>query len=349
MSEVQQWRSRASQDGSEHTYSKQLKNADNMSNYTSKKDEFENISEGDAFTKHKDKIQEYHIKDAKYRQKEVKLKKENDYLKQKLLSLNMKVSKVEEHRAQDAEALIEQEDKLSNLKGKYRKSDNPNEVVKTKKQIQALAKQENTTRAEIRKWAEGTSRIHEEVSELAPSFYEDLRKLKFHGDKAMNEVLLRQINIYIERLLDKSKEFEKLKAEKLAQNKELRAKLKTKYDDHDQLKIDAIEDYKSLYILRRKLNFYETDYIIEREETDKLKQSGTKATRTSKSIITDKKSLLNETGTSIFDNGIVTASEVEEMEVDRRNTDILAKLRERLEQTKHKDIDIQKIIEKLPQ
>lgn len=227
-------------------------------------------------------------------------------MKQEIRKLEIKIDKIEEHKAQDAEALLEQEDKLSKLKGRYRASDNPNEVAKIKKNIQSLFKQENEVRKEARKCAEGTTRIHEQVSELAPAFYEELRKLKFYGDKAMNEVLLRQIHIYVERLLDKSKEFEKLKEEKLKQNKDVRVKLKEKYDDIDQLKADVVVDYKNLYCLQRKLNFYETDYIIERGEKDKIKQSGSKASKFSKSIITDGRSMMNETGSGVFDNGIIT-------------------------------------------
>jgi hypothetical protein len=304
-----------------------------------------NVSEGELFLQHKEKIQEYHIKDAKYKQRNVKLQKQNDYLTKKLSKLNLTVNKLEEHRAQDAEALLEQEDKLSNLKGRYRKSDNPNEVVKIKKNIQSCIKQENAARAELRKCAEGTTKVNEQVTQLAPSFYEDLRKLKFYGDKAMNEVLLRQINIYVDRLLDKSNEFEKLKVEKLEQNKALRLKLKEKYADHDQLKVDAIEDYCTLYTLQRKMNFYETDYIIDREQGGDVTQAGNK---TSKSMTANQKSMMNETGASVFESGIVTVTEQEQFEVERRNTDILSKLRERLDQTKHKDLDIQKVIDKLP-
>lgn len=39
----------------------------------------------------------------------------------------------------------------------------------------------------------------------------------------------------------------------------------------------------------------------------------------------------------------------EQNEVNERNTDILARLRERLLETEYKDVDIQKLIEKLPQ
>jgi hypothetical protein len=78
-----------------------------------------------------------------------------------------------------------------------------------------LNKQENDHLKEIKKCAEGTSRIHQEVVSLCPEFYNELRKLKFYGDKNMNEILLRQIDIYVARLLEKSEEFEKLKTEKI--------------------------------------------------------------------------------------------------------------------------------------
>ena len=43
--------------------------------------------------------------------------------------------------------------------------------------------------------AESTE-VHEMLSELIPEFYVKLRSLKFHGDKKMNELLLKQINIF---------------------------------------------------------------------------------------------------------------------------------------------------------
>jgi len=361
MTTMEPWRSPNSPDLSAGSYSKHAKNADNFSAYSSRKAATENLSENELLAKQREKIQEWYIKDAKYRQRETELQRQNDYLKKQITKLEMKVEKLEEHRAQDAEALLDQEDKLSKLKGRYRKTDNPNEVDKINKSIQALTKQENDTFIEIKKWTDGTTRIHDQVSELAPKFYENLRQLKFHGDKAMNEILLRQINIYIERLLDKSMEFEKLKLDiskhwqsakpkdQIADsNRSLRLKLKDKYQAHDQLKKDTIEDNKQLYSLQRKLNFYETDYMIEREENDKSNKSNGKSPQFSKSIISEKKSIINETGVNVFNSKIITQAEQEEVEVGRRNEEILYRLRERLEQTKHKDFDIQKLIDKLP-
>lgn len=48
---------------------------------------------------------------------------------------------------------------------------------------------------------------------------------------------------------------------------------------------------------------------------------------------------------SVFENRGVAG---EQNEVNRLNTDILQRLRERLLETKHRDTDIEKLIEKLP-
>lgn len=66
---------------------------------------------------------------------------------------------------------------------------------------------------------------------------------------------------------------------------------------------------------------------------------------TTKSIITDRKSVMDQTNMSVFENRGVVG---EQNEVNRLNTDILQRLRERLLETKHRDTDIQKLIEKLP-
>lgn len=63
-----------------------------------------------------------------------------------------------------------------------------------------------------------------------------------------------------------------------------------------------------------------------------------------KSIAADK-SLTFKTDMSVFESRGVAG---EQKEVSRRNEEILARLRERLEETTHKDVDIQKLIEKLP-
>lgn len=136
----------------EGEYDENNNNMDPMTPYSNKQSDIDHISEAElsSIMKNKKTIQEYQIKDAKYRQKEDRLQKQNDYLKMKLATLKLKITKLEEHRAQDAEALIDQEDKLSRLKGRYRTSDNPNEINKVKKNIQTSVKQENQVRGEIR-------------------------------------------------------------------------------------------------------------------------------------------------------------------------------------------------------
>lgn len=66
---------------------------------------------------------------------------------------------------------------------------------------------------------------------------------------------------------------------------------------------------------------------------------------TTKSIITDRKSVMDQPNMSVFENRGVVG---EQNEVNRLNTDILQRLRERLLETKHRDTDIEKLIEKLP-
>ena len=87
----------------------------------------------------------------------------------------------------------------------------------------------------------------------------------------MNEILLRQIHIYVEQLQEKSKEYTKQKQSAFEDNQNLRKKLLEKYKDFEQLKNDTLEDHKQWFALQRKLNFYETDFMIEREEMDKTR------------------------------------------------------------------------------
>jgi hypothetical protein len=72
------------------------------------------------------------LKDANYRKKEIKLQRDQTYLKRQLNKAKLDIEKQEEHREQDAEALLDQENKLSKLKGRYRNVENPNEVNKIK-------------------------------------------------------------------------------------------------------------------------------------------------------------------------------------------------------------------------
>lgn len=66
---------------------------------------------------------------------------------------------------------------------------------------------------------------------------------------------------------------------------------------------------------------------------------------TTKSIITDRKSVMDQASMNVFENRGVAG---EQNEVNRLNIDILQRLRERLLETKHRDTDIEKLIEKLP-
>lgn len=242
---------------------------DDLSVASSRVADYENLNASEIISDHREKIQKLQLKSANYSQRENTLKRDNDYLKKQLSKLKMTVEKLEEHREQDAESLLAQEQKLSNLKGKYRASENPNETAKTKKNLVKLTKEENEVLKEVKTNLDTVTGIHRDLADIVPQLYEQLRKLKFYGDKQMNEILLRQINIYVEQLNDKAKEYEKQKQAKFEENKALRQKLKEKYQIHEQLKTDCIEDYKQWFGLQRKLNFYETDFMIEREEQEK--------------------------------------------------------------------------------
>lgn len=271
MIEREAWKSPAKTDMSVGTFSRHAKNNDNISVTGSKKTDYENMSATEVIADQREKIQKLQLKSANYRQKENKLKRDGEYLKKQVTKLEVTIEKLEEHREQDAEALLEQEQKLSQLKGKYRNTENPNETAKVKKNIQTVTKEENQVLKDIKGMLDSVYNVHKQLAEIVPGFYEQLRTLKFYGDKQMNEILLRQIHIYVEQLQDKAKEYEKQKIAKYEENKELRKKLKEKYEEHEQLKIDTVEDYKHLYGLQRKLNFLETDFMIEREEQDKIK------------------------------------------------------------------------------
>jgi hypothetical protein len=266
MSATEQWVSPQS-DQSAGTYSKNTKNTGNMSMSSAKRSELENMSQGAIVTEHRDLIQ----KSANYRQKKIKLKRDNDYLKKQLEKFELQIEKLEEHRDQDAEALLAQEEKLSQLKGRYRVSENPNEITKTNKAITKLAKEENPVLKEVKGRLENTTEYFRELADAAPAWYEQLRKLKFYGDKQTNEILLRQIHIYVEQIQEKAKDYSKHKITNYDDNQNLRSKHREKHKEHELLKDDTLEDYKQWFGYQRKLNFYETDFMIEREEIDKTK------------------------------------------------------------------------------
>jgi chromosome segregation ATPase len=271
MSEVLPQRSSNKRNDTTGTYTDHVKNADDISMSSKAKTDYENLSATEVITDQREKIQKLQLKSANYSQKQNKLKRDRDYLRKQINKLTMTVGKLEEHREQDAEALLAQEQKLAQLKGKYRSYDNPSETAKVKKSIQKITKEENAILKEVKFDLEKNMNTFNGLAELVPQFYEELRKLKFYGDKQMNEILLRQINIYVDQIRGRAEDYEKKKIAKFEENKKLRLQLKEKYTEHDQLKEDTVEDYKNLHLLQRKLNFYETDFIIEREESEKLK------------------------------------------------------------------------------
>ena len=68
--------------------------------------------------------------------------------------------------------------------------------------------------------------------------------------------------------------------------------------------------------------------------------------RGSKSLMSQSKSSMDHSSTSLFENRGLAG---EKNQVSELNFDILARLREKLEETEYKDDDMQKLIEKLPQ
>lgn len=264
MSTTEKWRS----PDFEGSYSRQSKEPDQASEATSRKSDFDNLSQTAIIEENREKIRKLQLKSANYKQKEIKLKRDKDYLKKQLEKLETTVEKLEEHRIQDAEMLLHQEAKLAELKGRYRTSENPNEIKKTKGSITKFTKEESKLLKEAKGKLEITTGNYSELAQLVPEMYENLRKLKFYGDKQMNEILLRQISIYVEQLQEKAKEYSKQKIASLEDNKNLRIKLKQKYDEYEQLKEDTLVDYKQLFECNRRLNNYETDFIIDKEGID---------------------------------------------------------------------------------
>lgn len=218
------------------TYSRQGRDQNAPSVTGSRRSEIDSTSIAETISDYRDKINQLQLKLANYRSQEAKLMRDNRFKKKQAEKNELEAKKLEEHQEQDADALLEQEEKLSKLKGRYRVTDNPNEVVKIKKNIAKVAKEENEVIKDIHKTADSIGNIYSDIAVLLPKFYEELCKLKFYGDKQMNEILLRQIYIYVEQLQEKAKDYDKNKNDKLEENNGLREKLKSKYSDHDQLK-----------------------------------------------------------------------------------------------------------------
>ena len=145
------------------------------------------------------------------------------------------------------------------------------------------------------------------------------------GDKKMNEILLKQINIFQQRLIDTPCDADKQKD-----------KYTTQYDDvqereayFTELKDDCIQDALTLYGLQRRMKFVDAEF----ERQDQVSENRQKLERTVPSQIETKK---------------LGQRSVEEYEAQQRADEILSRLRDRLEATPLKDLDMQKLIDRLP-
>ena len=108
------------------------------SRYTAEGNPDEIQSIDDIIVQHRDQIGTLQLKDATYRQDIAKLQKDNDYFKSKVKSQKRQIDVIEEQWDMDADLMLEQEEILSKIKGKYAKRDNPNEVAKVGKTLKKL-------------------------------------------------------------------------------------------------------------------------------------------------------------------------------------------------------------------
>ena len=100
----------------------------------------------------------------------------------------------------DADLMLEQEEILSKIKGKYSKWDNPNEIAKMGKTLKKLKGETRDIFDSLKEAQEESTEATIQLSALLPSLYKKLWGLKQLGDKKMNEILLKQINIFQDRL-----------------------------------------------------------------------------------------------------------------------------------------------------
>ena len=98
----------------------------------------------------------------------------------------------------DAEALLEQEDTIAKLKGKFGKRDIPSDVAKLSKTNGKLLEEEAEIFEQIQEAQELSGNITDQQREQFPSAYAEMRKLKYYGQKEMNEVLLKQVEIFLD-------------------------------------------------------------------------------------------------------------------------------------------------------
>jgi hypothetical protein len=97
------------------------------------------------------------------------------------------------------------------------------------------------------------------------------------------------------------------------------------------LKQDAVEDVKTLFLLERKMKFIDAEFEFREEKEKNL--AGTKFEGYVPSQMTQ---------------GQLCQLTSEELEAKEKSTEILRRLRARLEQTNVKDIEIQQLISTLP-
>ena len=218
MSTTDQWNSPQAMpaDGS---YTRLIKNQDDITSIDASQSNYENLSQTAIIADQREKIQKLQLKSANYTQKEIKLKRDRDYLKKQKEKLELTIEKLEEHREQDAEGLLDQERTLSRLQGRYKSTENPNEIKRTINNITKVTKEENKLQKEVKEKLEMTTNNYAQLAEIVPQLAEQLRRLKFYGDRQMNEILLRQIQIYVEQLQEKAKEYSKYKLRNLEDNK----------------------------------------------------------------------------------------------------------------------------------
>ena len=70
------------------------------------------------------------------------MSRDNEYLKQQVRGQARKIDVIEDQRDMDADLLLEQEEVLSRMKGKYAKRDNPNEIDKLSKTLSKVRNEE---------------------------------------------------------------------------------------------------------------------------------------------------------------------------------------------------------------
>ena len=183
----------------------------NQSKAQNQLDKLEMQSVDEIINQHRDQIGTLQVKDATHWQTLIKLNRDNEYLSKLVKTTSYQIDVVEDQRDMDAEQLLEQEQVLSKLKGKYSKRDNPNEVSKLQNTLKTLRTEETQIFLKLNKTQERSTEIFKQLQVFLPVFYAKLRKMKYTGDKSMNELLLKQIELFQEWLLESSQDIEKVK------------------------------------------------------------------------------------------------------------------------------------------